>query len=133
MSQTTIAPTCTFPHKTIRWKGHSISLHRWGPNGMWGVDASNVFGKTFFGSLDQFSRQRKEGYRFWAITITDAKPGHWPKGEYRYFKSDAELKRAHPDGILFNGGGHLWSLAQAIRVIFNDALIGSSPIDAPTN
>lgn len=129
MTQPTEDNKPTFPQRTIIWKGYEISVHRWGPIGMWGVDASNIAGKAFFGELERYSRQRAQGFRYWVATVAEFSPKFWPKSEYSYFKTLAELSKAHPNAIPFDGSGHRYSLAKAIRQTTNEAIISSSPID----
>ena len=129
MSQPIEASPSTFPQRIIRWKGYEISVHRWGPNGMWGVDASNIAGKAFFGELERYSKQRAQEFRYWVAITAEFNPNFWPKSEYGYFKSMTELSHAHPNAIPFDGGGHRYSLAKAIRETTKEAVISSSPID----
>lgn len=129
MSQLTEGSKPTFAQRIIKWKGYEISVHRWGPNGMWGVDASNIAGKAFYGELERYSSQRAQGFRYWVGITAEFSPKVWPKSEYSYFKTLVELSQAHPNAIPFDGGGHRYSIAKVIRKTTNEAVISSSPID----
>ena len=96
---------------------------------MWGVDASNIAGKAFFGELERYSSKATQGFRYWVAITAEFSTHFWPKSEYSYFKSMTELSKAHPNAIPFDGGGHRYSLAKAIREATNEAVISSSPID----
>ena len=65
---------------------------------MWGVDASNIAGKAFFGELERYSKQRAQRFRYWVAITAEFNPNFWPKSEYSYFKTLTELskKAAHP-------------------------------------